>query len=125
MPRSEELDALDEAIARDNARRGWRSVTTTPRRPRPYSFVDQPPPPQKVVKKRSTVLFCHGSWPHTGVCGCECAPENTRIILEAEAKAAEQGRQKIAQLLQELTGDSKIPQSEFDDTWAWVWKEKW
>lgn len=112
MPRTpEEERAFKEAVDRHNARFGYA---------RPI-----PPPPQKVVKKRSTVLFCHGSWPHTGACGCECAPENTRIILEAEAKAAEEGRQKIAQLLQELTEDSKVPQSEFEDKWAWVWKEMW
>jgi len=116
MPRTpEEEQAFKEAVDRHNSHFGY----ARPMPPR------KPQPPQKVVKKRSTVLFCHGSWPHTGECGSECAPENIRIILEAEAKAAEQGRQKVAQLLQELTGDSKIPRSEFEDIWEWVWKEKW
>ena len=97
MPRSQELEALEEAIARDNARRGWRSFTPTPRVPRPYSFVDESPP-QKVVKKDWSVTICGKT---TRSCG-ECAPENIRIILEAEAAAAEQARQTIAHLLQEL-----------------------
>jgi|LakMenEpi03Aug12_release.lakeMendotaPanAssembly.Ray.scaffolds.fasta_scaffold1452757_1 hypothetical protein len=88
MPRSEELKALDEAIARDNARRGWRSVKPTPRIPRQYSFIDEEETASAASSKTTR--------------SSECAPENIRIILEAEAAAAEEARQRIARLLQEL-----------------------
>jgi hypothetical protein len=88
MPRSEELKALDEAITRDNARRGWRSVKPTPRPTRGYSFVDD----EKTAPTAGDKTNHSSEWDHA-----------VSVILEAEAAAAaERGRQAIAQLLLEL-----------------------
>jgi len=85
MPRTQELKALEEAIARHNARSGYARGK--------YSFVDE----------GETAPTAGGKT--TRSCG-ECAPENIRIILDAEAKAAEKGRQAIARLLVELNKEA-------------------
>ena len=92
MPRTQELKALDEAIARHNARSGYNEAM--PRKVVKKGYSKPPPPPQKVVKKMPIT--------HVG----ECAPEHIRIVVEAEAKAAEKGRQAIARLLVELNKEA-------------------
>ena len=85
MPRTQELKALEEAIDRHNARSGYARGK--------YSFVGEgktaPTAGGKTTRSRG-----------------ECAPENIRIILEAEAKAAEKGCQAIARLLVELNKEA-------------------
>jgi len=97
MPRTpEEEQAFKEAVDRHNSHFGY-AVHYNVHSGYVRKKSTPPQPPKKVVKKDWSVTIC-GKTTRSS----ESAPENIRIILEAEAAAAEQARQRIARLLQEL-----------------------